>query len=695
MKKFKIFIFVIFIYSFLFSQENPLLEEFQTPFQVPPFDLIKEEHFVPAIMKGIEEHKKEIEEIANSKEEPSFKNTIEAMEKSSKILTRATTTFFVLNGVMTNDVMQNIAKEIAPIISKHNDEIKMNERLFQRIKKVYEKRNKLNLTKEQKKLLENYYKDFVKGGANLAEKEKKYLMDINQELSLLSLKFGENVLKEENKFMLIIDQKEDLEGLPNSVINAAEETAKEKGLEGKWVFTTKKPSLLPFLSFSSKRDLREKIFKAFINRGNNDDDFDNKKIIERIIELRIQKAKLLGYKNYAEFVLEDNMAKNPKNVYKLLKKIWKPALEVAKKEAKELQEMIYKEGNNFKLKPWDWWYYAEKIRKEKYELDEEQLRPYFKLENCIDGVFYTASKLFGINFEERFDLPKYNPDVKVYEVKDLEGKHLAIFYVDYFPRDGKRSGAWMTNFQEQSKVDGEKRPIIVNVGNFTKPTSQTPSLLSLEELETLFHEFGHALHGLLTDCTYPSISGTAVSRDFVELPSQIMENWALEPEVLNYYAKHYKTGEVIPKELVSKIINARKFNQGFATVEYLAASFLDMDYHTLSEPLRESPVVFEEKSMKKIGLIPEIVVRYKSTNFQHIFSGGYFAGYYSYIWAEVLEADGFSYFKEKGIFDKKVAEAFKKNILEKGGTDDPMVLYKNFRGKEPQVKALLKKRGLL
>lgn len=695
MKKFKIFIFVIFIYSFLFSQENPFLEEFQTPFQVPPFDLIKEEHFVPAIVKGIEEQKKEIEEIANSKEEPNFQNTIEAMEKSGKTLTRASTVFYVLNGVMTNEGMQNIAKEIAPLISKHNDEIKMNEKLFQRIKKVYEKRNKLNLTKEQKKLLENYYKDFVKGGANLTEKEKKNLMEINQELSLLSLKFGENVLKEENRFMLIIDKKEDLAGLPDSVIKAAEETANKKGLEGKWVFTTKKPSLLPFLSFSLKRDLREKIFKAFINRGNNNDELDNKEIIKRIIRLRQEKAKILGYKTFADFVLEDNMAKNPKNVYKLLKKIWKPALEVAKREAKELQEMIYKEGNNFKLEPWDWWYYAEKIRKEKYELNEEELRPYFKLENCIDGVFYTASKLYGIKFEERFDLPKYHPDVKVYEVKDLNGKHLAIFYVDYFPRESKRSGAWMTNFQEQSKVGGEKRPIILNVGNFTKPTSDTPSLLSLEELETLFHEFGHALHGLLTDCTYPSISGTSVPRDFVELPSQIMENWALEPEVLNYYAKHYKTGEVIPNELISKIINARKFNQGFATVEYLAASFLDMDYHTLIEPSKESPMVFEEKSMKKIGLIPEIVVRYRSTNFQHIFSGGYYAGYYSYIWAEVLEADAFSYFKEKGIFDKKVAEAFKKNILEKGGTDEPMELYKKFRGKKPDVKSLLKKRGLL
>ncbi|MEJ5166923.1 MAG: M3 family metallopeptidase, partial [Thermoanaerobaculia bacterium] len=397
----------------------------------------------------------------------------------------------------------------------------------------------------------------------------------------------------------------------------------------------------------------------------------------------------------ASYVLEDNMAKNPKNVYKLLEKIWKPALKVAKKEAKLFQEMIKKEGKNFRLKPWDWFYYAEKVRKEKYDLDEELLRPYFKLENCIEGVFYVASKLYGIKFEERFDLPKYHPDVKVYEVKEENGKHIGIFYVDYFPRESKRSGAWMTNLREQSKIDGEKRPIILNVGNFTKPTKEKPSLLSLEELETLFHEFGHFLHGLLTDCTYETLSGTNVPRDFVELPSQIMENWALEPEVLKVYAKHYQTGEVIPKELVDKIINSRKFNKGFATVEYLAASFLDMDYHTLREPLKENPMLFEERRMKKIGLIDEIVPRYRSTNFQHIFSGGYFAGYYSYIWAEVLEADAFSYFKENGIFNRKIADSFRKNILERGGTEDPMELYKKFRGREPEVKPLLKKRGLL
>jgi len=695
MKSFRAFFIFIVFSCFVFPQdENPLLKEFATPFNVPPFEKIKEEHFLPAIKIGIEEHKKEIEEISSNKEEPTFENTIELMEKSGKTLTRAYTTFSVLDGVMTNENMQNIAKEITPLISKHYDEIWMNEKLFKRIKKIYEKKDKLNLTKEQKRLLEIYYKNFVKGGANLNDKDKELLKEINKELSLLSLKFGENVLKEENKFTLVVDKKEDLEGLPTSVIKAAEETAKEKGLEGRWVFTLKKPSLIPFLTYSSKRDLREKIFKAYINRGNKDDELDNKEIIKRIIELRVKKAKILGYKNFASFVLEENMAKNPKNVYKLLKKIWKPAIEVAKREAMNMQELIYKEGNNFKLEPWDWFYYAEKIRKEKYELDEELLRPYFKLENCIDGVFYVASKLYKIKFEERNDLPKYHPDVKVYEVKEMDGKHIGIFYVDYFPRESKRSGAWMTNFQEQSNLDG-KRPIILNVGNFTKPTKEEPSLLSLEELETLFHEFGHALHGLLSNCTYPTISGTSVARDFVELPSQIMENWALQPEVLKIYAKHYKTGEIIPEQLIEKIRKAEKFNQGFATVEYLAASFLDMDYHTLEEPLKEDPMVFEEKAMKKIGLIKEIVPRYRSTNFKHIFSGGYFAGYYSYIWADVLVADAFEYFKEKGIFDEKTAYLFRKNILEKGGTEEPMELYKKFRGREPKVEPLLRKRGLL
>ncbi len=693
------FLFLIFLLIPLaISQEseNPLLKEFNTLFGVPPFDQIKEEHFLPGIKAGIEINKKEIESIAKNLEPPSFENTVEALEKSGSLLRKVVDVFYVLNGCMTNDNMQKIAKEVAPMMAKHMDEIRMNPELFKKVKAVYESREKLNLNQEQKKLVEKYYKDFVRGGANLDDAKKARLMEINQELSLLSVKFGENVLKEENKFELIIDKKEDLEGLPQSVIQAAEETAKERKHEGKWVFTLKKPSLIPFLQFSSKRDLREKIFKAYINRGNNNDELDNKKIISRIIALRAEKAKLLGYKTHAHLILEENMAKTSEKVYELLNKIWAPALKVAKKEAKELQEMIYKEGGKFKLEPWDWWYYAEKVRKEKYQLDEEMLRPYFKLENCIEGVFYVANKLHGIKFEERNDIPKYHPDVKVFEVKEADGSHIGIFYVDYFPRVSKRSGAWMTSFRKQSMLDGKMiNPIIVNVGNFTKPTSEKPALLSIEEVETMFHEFGHALHGLLSKCTYPSLSGTAVPRDFVELPSQIMENWALEPEVLKVYAKHYQTGEVIPSKLVEKIKNSRKFNQGFATVEYLAASFLDMDYHILEEAKEIDPIKFEDESMKKIGMVPEIVVRYRSTNFQHIFSGGYSAGYYSYIWSEVLDADAFEAFKEKGIFDPQTALSFRKNILEKGGSEDPMTLYKRFRGREPKVEPLLKKRGLL
>jgi len=689
-------IFLLIPFALSQESENPLLKEFNTPYGVPPFSQIKEEHFLPAIKAGIEIEKKEIESIAKNTEPPTFENTIEAIEKSGSLLQRVVDLFYVLNGCMTNDNMQKIAKEVAPMLARHRDEIRMNPELFKRVKAVYENREKLNLNKEQKKLVEEYYKDFVKGGANLDNEKKARLMEINQELSLLSVKFGENVLKEENKFELVIENKEDLEGLPLAVIQSASETAKERNHEGKWVFTLKKPSLIPFLQYSSKRELREKIFKAYINRGNNDDELDNKKIISRIIALRIEKAKLLGYKSHAHLILEENMAKTPEKVYELLRKIWEPALKVAKKEAKELQEMIYKEGNNFKLEPWDWWYYAEKVRKEKYAIDEEMLRPYFKLENCIEGAFYVANKLYGIKFEERKDIPKYHPDVKVFEVKEADGSHIGIFYVDYFPRESKRSGAWMTSFRKQSMLDGKMvHPVIVNVGNFTKPSSDKPALLSIEEVETLFHEFGHALHGLLSKCTYPSLSGTAVPRDFVELPSQIMENWALEPEVLKVYAKHYQTGEVIPSELIEKLKNSRKFNQGFATVEYLAASFLDMDYHTLEDAKELDPIKFEEESMKRIGMIPEIVVRYRSTNFQHIFSGGYSAGYYSYIWSEVLDSDAFEAFKQKGIFDSQTALSFRKNILEKGGSEDPMILYKKFRGREPKVEPLLKKRGLM
>ena len=650
---------------------------------------------MPAFKEGMKQQQKEIEAIVLNPETPTFGNTFEAMESSGALLRKVSNVFGVLNGSMTNEKMQKIAKEIAPLRSKHWDDILLNEKLFQRIKEVYGKKDKMNLTEEQQILLEKYYKDFVRSGAILDEEKKAKLREINQELSLLSVQFGENILKENNRFELIIDKEEDLAGLPQSVITGAVEAAVERGKEDKWVFTLHKPSMIPFLQYSEKRKLREEIFTAYISRGNNNDELDNKTILSRIAALRVEKANLLGYKTHADFVLENNMAKKPENVYDFLDQLWKPALKMAKAEAKELQEMIHKEGKDFALQPWDWWYYVEKLKKAKYDLDEEMLRPYFKMESVRNGAFFVAQKLYGIQFIENTDIPRYHEDVRVFEVKEADGSHIGILYTDYFPRASKRGGAWMNSFRKQSKQGGKEiHPVITNNGNFSKPTGDKPALLSSGEVSTLFHEFGHALHGLLSDCTYNRLSGTSVPRDFVELPSQIMENWAFEPEVLKMYSKHYKTNEVIPQELIDKLKKSSHFNQGFATVEYLAASFLDMDWHTLEESEELNPEKFETESMNKIGLIPEIVVRYKSPYFGHIFSGGYSSGYYSYIWAEVLDADAFEAFKETSLFDRKTALAFRKNILERGGTEDPMMLYKQFRGAEPKVDPLLKRRGL-
>lgn len=696
MKKLFLLLFIAgLLCSCLKQEKNPFFSEFDTPFQVPPFDKIQEEHYLPAFKEGMELQNMEIEAIVNNPEAPTFENTIEAMESTGSLLRKVGSVFGVLNGSMTNDNMQKIARENAPLRSKHWDDIMLNEKLFQRIKTVYEQKDKLDLATEQNTLLEKYYKDFVRSGANLDEEKKTRLKEINQEMSVLTVKFGENVLKENNRFEMVIDKKEDLAGLPQAVITGAAETAKERGYEGKWVFTIHKPSMIPFLQYSENRALRKKIFKAYINKGNNNDELDNKDNLAKIVALRVERANLLGYKTHADYVLENNMAKKPENVYNFLNQLWKPALKMAKREAKELQEMIRKEGHDFKLQPWDWWYYAEKLKKAKYALDEEMLRPYFKLENVREGAFSLASKLYGIQFIELEDIPKYHKDARVFEVKEADGSHIGILYTDYFPRASKRGGAWMNSFRKQSRLHGKEiYPVITNNGNFSKPTGGKPALISSEEVLTLFHEFGHGLHGLLSDCTYNRLSGTSVSRDFVELPSQIMENWALEPEVLKMYAKHYETGEVIPQELIDKLKKASHFNQGFATVEYLAASFLDMDWHTLTEAKELDVHEFETQSLNKIGLIPEIIVRYKSPYFNHIFSGGYSSGYYSYIWAEVLDADAFQAFKETSLFDQKTAQAFRKNVIERGGTEDPMVLYKRFRGAEPKVEFLLKKRGL-
>jgi len=696
MKKLFLLLFIAgLLCSCLKQEENPFFSEFDTPFQVPPFDKIQEEHYLPAFKEGMEQQNMEIEAIVNNPETPTFENTIEAIESTGSLLRKVGSVFGVLNGSMTNDNMQNIAREIAPLRSKHRDNIRLNEKLFQKIKAVYEQKDKLDLKTEQNTLLVKYYKDFVRSGANLDEEKKTRLKEINQEISILTVKFGENVLKENNRFEMVIDKKEDLAGLPQAVITGAAEAAKEREYEGKWVFTIHKPSMIPFLQYSENRALREKIFKAYINKGNNNDELDNKDNLAKIAALRVERANLLGYKTHADYVLENNMAKKPENVYKFLEQLWKPALKMAKKEAKELQEMISKEGHDFKLQPWDWWYYSGKLKKAKYALDEEMLRPYFKLENARDGAFSVAGKLYGIQFIEREDIPKYHEDARVFEVKEADGSHIGILYTDYFPRASKRGGAWMNSFRKQSRLHGKEiYPVITNNGNFSKPTGGKPALISSEEVLTLFHEFGHGLHGLLSDCTYNRLSGTSVSRDFVEVQSQIMENWAFEPEVLKMYAKHYETGEVIPQELIDKLKKASHFNQGFVTVEYLAASFLDMDWHTLAEAKELDADEFEEASLNKIGLIPEIIVRYKSPYFGHIFSGGYASGYYSYIWAEVLDADAFQAFKETSLFDQKTAQSFRENILERGGTEDPMVLYKRFRGAEPKVEPLLKKRGL-
>jgi len=701
----KMFLFAITTMMFLITitnqaqktnMKNPFFSEWNTPFQVPPFNEIKDEHYLPAFEEGIKQKESDIAEISDNKDVPSFKNTMEALDKSGQLLRKVEKVFDNLMAANGDDEMQSIAKTVAPLLSKINDDIYLNPKLFMRIKYLHDRKKNLNLTTEQNRVLDNYYSDFVRGGANLNNSDQEILRRINEELSVLSVKFDESILKETNAVGLVIDDKKDLAGLAENVIQGAAETAKSKGLDGKWAFTLQRTSWTPFLQYSEKRNLKEKLFKAYISRGNNNNEFDTKNVLARMVLLRVKKAKLLGYKTHADFVLERNMAKNPQAVYKLLNDLWKPAIKRASMEADDMQKIIDKEGNNFKLAPWDWWYYAEKVKKEKYALDEDMIRPYFKLENVREGAFAVANKLYGLQFVERKDIPVYQPDVKVFEVKEADGRHLGILYTDYFARDSKKSGAWMDDFRTQSNLDGNYiTPIVYNCCNFSRPAGDKPSLLSLDEVTTLFHEFGHALHGLLSNSIYPSVCGTNVSTDFVELFSQFMENWATEPEILKMYAKHYETGEPMPQQLIDKIENSSLFNQGFETVEYLAASFLDMDWHTLTDTTAINVQEFEKKSLAGIGLIPQIESRYQSTNFLHIFSSdGYSSGYYSYIWSAVLDADAFEAFKEKGLFDKETAASFRNNLLSRGGSDDPMTLYIKFRGREPKVDALLKHRGL-
>lgn len=672
---------------------NPLLSDYKTPYKVPPFEEIKPAHYMPAFEKAMEEHKQQIEAITGNGAEPTFENTVEALAYSGNLLEEVSAVFFGLNSANTSDELQNIANKISPKLSKHYDEINMNPELFKRVKAVYENRDEYDLNEEQAYLLENLYKDFIRSGADLPAGEKEKLQKINQELSTLSLNFGQNVLAETNAFKLVVEKKEDLTGLPESVIQSAAETAKERGHEGKWVFTTHKPSMIPFLQYAENRELREKLYSAYINRGNNDNEHDNKEILAKMMKLRVEKAHLLGYKTHADYRLETRMAKKPENVMNLLNRLWDAALPVAKQERTEMQQIINSEDGDFKLQSWDWWYYAEKLRKQKYNLDDSELRPYFKLDNVRNGAFSVAKKLYGLSFEEIKEIPRPHPDAQAFKVIDKDGSHLGVMFMDFHPRASKRGGAWNGDYRDHYVMpSGKGVPTVTTVVcNFTKPSGNEPALISMDEVETLFHEFGHALDGLFAQNTYPE---TYVARDFVELPSQIMEHWATEPEVLKMYAKHNKTGETIPQELIDKLKNSGYFNQGFATVEYLAASLLDMAYHTMEEPKEVDVMAFENDYLNSIGLIPEIISRYRSTYFRHI-TGGYDAGYYSYIWSGVLDNDAFEAFRENGIFDQKTAESFRKNVLEKNGIKDPAKLYRDFRGRDPKEEPLLKNRGLI
>ncbi len=672
------------------TETNPFLTEFQTEHGVPPFDKIRLEHYEPAFLKGIEEQNANIDAIVNNSEAPTFENVIVALDNSSPTLDRVSAIFYNMTEAETTDDLKELSIKLAPTLSEHSDNISLNQDLFKKVDAVYQQKDALGLTTEQQRLLEETYKGFVRSGANLSPEKQARLREVNKELSTLGIKFSDNVLNENNAFKLYIDKEEDLAGLPDWFRQSAAEKAKEDGQEGKWLFTLGNASRLPFLQYSENRPLREQMYKAYINRGNNNDKNDNKKIITDIIKLRLEKAQLLGFDCYSNFVLDNTMAKNSTTVMDFLNNLWSYSLPKAKAEAVELQNIMDKEGKGEKLEAWDWWFYTEKLRKEKYNLEEDEIKPYFKLENVREGAFAVANKLYGITLTKLEGIPVYHPDVEVFEVKDADGSHLGVFYVDYFPRPGKSGGAWMSNYREQQ---GAIRPLVCNVCSFTQPVGDMPSLLTIDEVETLFHEFGHALHGLLTKCNYKGISGTNVVRDFVELPSQINEHWATEPEVLKMYAKHYQTGETIPDSLIEKILNQKTFNQGFMTTELLAAAILDMNLHNLTDTQNLDVLAYEKEAMDKLELIPEIAPRYRTTYFNHII-GGYAAGYYSYLWANVLDNDAFEAFKEHGIFNKKTADLFRNNVLEKGNSEDPMTLYKNFRGTEPQLEPMLKNRGM-
>ena len=699
MKKHHVFFAAVFLLAVACQTKqadmaNPFFSEYTTSFQVPPFDQIKTEHYLPALEEGIKQHDAEIDAIVNNTEAPTFENTILAFDQSGELLNKVMNVFDPICSADATEEIQALEEQISPLVTRHFDNIALNAKLFEKIKAIYEKKNELKLDDQQIRLINKFYSDFVRNGANLPPDKQEILRGINLELSDLNIQFSKNVLAETNKnFRLIIDNKKDLAGLPADVIAQAADQAKRDSMEGKWVFLLTRPSMTPFLQYAENRDLREKLYRGYFMRADNNNEFDNKEIIRKTINLRNQKAQLLGFNNFADYVIDQNMAKTPARVYEFLQKLWGPTMKIAKQDAKEMQAIIDKEGGNFKLASWDWWYYAEKLRKAKYNLEENETKPYFSLENTRDGMFYVANKLYGITFTLLPNLPVYHKEAVAYEVKEANGSHLGVLYLDYYPRDTKRVGAWCTSFRQQSYKDGKKvAPIASIVMNFTRPTGDAPALLSFDEVTTMWHEFGHALHTLFTDGPYQRTSRD-VPNDFVELPSQVMENWAADPEVMKVYAKHYKTGEAIPDELIKKIEASGHFNQGFLTGEYLAASLLDLDWHTKYDG-KTDVNTFEKTSMDSYGLIKEILPRYRSTYFSHIFTPGYAAGYYVYIWAAQLDTDAFKAFKESGdIYNPELAARFRE-LLTKSGSDEGMNIYRKFRGKDATIDALLEKRGL-
>ena len=675
---------------------NPLLGDWTTPFAVPPFNAIKPAHFGPAFEAALKRHRAEIRRIAENKARPTFKNTIAALESSGGLLDRVSRVFWNLAGAHTNDALQAIEREMAPALAQHWNAITSNEALFARIDAVMQSRDKLKLGVEERRVLERTHLAFVRAGAKLAADQKKRMGEIVQRLAALGTQFSQNLLADEKAYMLPLESEADLAGLPDFLVTAAAKAAEERRSPARHVITLSRSLIEPFLSFSARRDLREQAFKAWTRRGETGGPSDNRAIVAEILKLRRERAGLLGYDTFAAYKLDDSMAKTPNNVRELLETVWAPAKARAARERDQLQAMAQREGSNISIEPWDWRYYAEKLRKAEFDLDEAAIKPYLPLDRVIEAAFYTAGRMFGLHFAERHGLSLYHPDVRAFEVTGADGQHVGLFLGDYFARPSKRSGAWMSSFRGQRKLGGDVRPIIVNVMNFAKGADGAPALLSFDDARTLFHEFGHALHGLLSDVTYPSLAGTAVARDFVELPSQLYENWLSTPEVLERFARHYQTGEPMPRATIEKLRAARTFNQGFATVEYLASAVVDLDFHSTASDGVEDPLAFETRTLARIGMPKEIVMRHRTPHFAHVFSGdSYSAGYYSYLWSEVLDADAFAAFEETGdVFHPEVADRLKRFVYAAGGVRKEDEAYQAFRGRLPSVDGLLKKRGL-